>query len=310
MVALLLSLMLAALPTGGDPAGFTADNISEGVYLMRASEQRPDLVNSLLVVRQDGLLIVDAQPSPAAARELLAAVGKISSEPVRYLIYSKPQAEAVGGASAFPESVLTIASAACAAALADPDYDFSLEQRLRAGDPEGWEAPERRAPDLVLTARAELTDPINEVRLLPIAHARSEGDMLVLLPGEKIVYAGSLLPADRNPFAADATVGGWLNALNKIAELAPTMVLPSRGEAVEARIVRARRDGFAWIRGQVEEEFVQRINPARMPERIMSRPDAAEYFDLEAEPSFVAGLIERAVGEAIEHRRKRGLWED
>jgi len=310
MVALLLSLMLAALPTGGDPAGFTADNLSEGVYLMRASELRQDLVNSLLVVRQDGLLIVDAQPSPAAARELLAAVGKISSAPVRYLVYTTPQAEAVGGATAFPESVLTIASSTCAAALADPEYDFSLEQRLRAGDPEDWKAPERRAPALVLTARIDLIDPINDVRLLPLGHARSEGDMLVLLPTDKIIYVGSLLPADRNPFAADATVSGWLNTLNKIAELAPALVLPSRGEAVEARIVRVRRDGFAWIRGQVEEEFVQRINPARIPERIMSRPDAAKHFDLEAEPSFVAGLIEIAVEEAIEHRRKRGLWDE
>ena len=273
MVALLLSLMLAALPAGGDPAGFTADNLSEGVYLMRASEQRPDLVNSLLVVRRDGLLIVDAQPSPAAARELLAAVGKISSAPVRYLIYTKPQAEAVGGASAFPESVLTIASDACAAALADPAYDFSLEQRLRAGDPEGWKAPERRPPALVLTSRIDLADPVNDVRLLPISPAKSEGDMLVLLPGEKIIYVGSLLPADRNPFAADATVGGWLNALNKIAKLAPAMVLPSRGEAVETRIVRERRDGFAWVRGQVEELFVQRVNTARMPELILA-PDS------------------------------------
>jgi glyoxylase-like metal-dependent hydrolase (beta-lactamase superfamily II) len=311
MLALaLLLLTLTATPAGAAGAGFTADAVAEGVYLMRAAAGRQDLSNSLVVEQQDGLLIVDAQPTPAAARELLEAVGKISSKPVRYLVYSKPQAEAVGGASAFPESVLTIASDGCAAALEDPAYDFSLQLRLRVGNPEGWEPPARRSPTLVIAAQTTLVDAVNSVRLFPIGHAQTEGDMLVLLPDEKIVYAGSLLTLDRNPFAADANVGGWLNALNRIATLAPNLVLPARGAAVEARIVRERRDSLAWLRGQVEKSFADKVNPARMPEQILSLPDAATYFDLEAEPSFAAGLVERAIAEAIGQRRKRGLWQE
>jgi hypothetical protein len=79
---------------------------------------------------------------------------------------------------------------------------------------------------------------------------------------------------------------------------------------VEARIVRERRDSIAWLRGQVEKEFAEKIHPARMAERILSFPDTAKYFDLEAEPFFVPDMIERVIEEAIEQRRKRGLWRE
>ena len=310
MLASALLVTLAALPAGPVEPGFTADNISEGVYLMRAAEEREDLVNSLLVERQDGLLVINAQPTPAAAHELLQAIGKISSEPVRYVVYTKPQSDAVGGATAFPRSALIIASDDCAAALDDLQYDFSLEARLRAGDPEEWTPPERRLPTLRLTAQADLDDPLNSVRLMPIGPAQTTGDMLVLLPREKILFAGTLVPIDRNPFAADASASGWLMALNRIAKMAPSLVLPARGAGIETRIVRERRDAIAWLRGQVEREFQEKIHPARMPERIVLVPEAAKYFDLEADPSFIAGLIERVVADAIQERRKRGTWTD
>jgi glyoxylase-like metal-dependent hydrolase (beta-lactamase superfamily II) len=216
----------------------------------------------------------------------------------------------VGGATAFPGSALVIASDACATALEDQEYDFSLEARLRAGDPEEWTAPERRLPSLRLTAYADLDDPLNSVRLIPIGPAQTTGDMLVMLPRENILFAGSLVSTDRNPFAADASAAGWLNALNRIAKMAPSLVLPARGAGVETRIVRERRDAIAWLRGQVEQEFHEKIHPVRMPERIVELPEATKYFDLEADPSFIAGLIERVVADAIEARRKRGTWTD
>jgi cyclase len=310
MVALALLLSLIGAPATAEEAGFTPDNLGEGIYLMRAAEERGDLVNSLVVERGDGLLIVDAQPTPEAAQELLAAIGSMSSEPIRYLVYSSPLMEAIGGASAFPESVLVIASENCAGLLEDPEYDFSSRARLQAGHPEDWTPPAIRTPALTLTAKADLADSVNTVQLLPIGHAQTGGDMIVVLPGEKIIYAGSLLPADRNPFAMYAHVGGWLNALNKIAKAAPNLVLPSRGSAVDARIVRQRAEGLAWLRGQVEEAFVQQINTARMPEKILALPDTSKYFDLDAEPSYLQGLVERVVEEAVEHRRKRGLWNE
>jgi hypothetical protein len=47
-----------------------------------------------------------------------------------------------------------------------------------------------------------------------------------------------------------------------------------------------------------------------MPERIVLLPETAEYFDLDAEPSFLAGMIERVIADAIQEQRKHGTWTD
>ncbi len=292
------------------PGPFTAERLAEGVFLMRPADDRTDLTNSLVIDRKDGLLVVDSQPTPAAAGELLAAIASLSPKEVRYLAISHPHSESAGGASAFPDSTLIAASEVCKSLLDDAEFDFGAEVRERFEKPEEWKPPERVAPTLVVTARTTLDDPSNPVELSPLQHAHTAGDMLIVLPKADIVYAGSLLPLDRNPYSEDADIGGWVKALNRIAGMAPALVVPLRGPAVEPMELRRRRDGFAWLRGQVEECFINQINPHRMPQHILALPDAAKYFDLEAEPSFLEGMVMRSAEEGIEHRRKRGVWEE
>jgi glyoxylase-like metal-dependent hydrolase (beta-lactamase superfamily II) len=304
---------MASAATAVEPEAskaFEVDTLTEGVFLMRPAEERFDLTNSLVIERTDGLMIVDAQPTPAAARELLAAVAELSPLPVRYLAISHPHSESAGGASAFPESTLVIASEGCKIMLGDPEFNFGAEARELSGDPESWQPPERVSPTLVVTARTVLDDPKHPVDLRPISTAHSPGDMLLILPTAEIVYAGALLPIDRNPYSEDANIGGWIGVLNRISRMAPSLVVPLRGPAVEPPELRRRRDGFAWLRGQIEECFINQINPYRMPHHILALPDAAKHFDLEAEPSFLEDMVMKSAMEGVEHRKKRGAWEE
>jgi glyoxylase-like metal-dependent hydrolase (beta-lactamase superfamily II) len=277
---------------------------------MRPAEDRPDLTNSLVVERNDGLLVVDAQPTPQAARELLAAIAGLSTNPVRYLVISHPPAESAGGISAFPQSTLVAGSEGCKWLLDDPEFDFGAEARLLSKKPDEWQPPQRIAPTLVVSARTLLDDPKHPVELNPLQHAHTAGDMLIDFPKAEIIYAGALVPLDRNPYSEDADIGGWLNALNRISRMKPVLVVPLRGEAVDPAEMRLRRDDFAWLRGQVEECFINGINPYRMPQHILALPDAAKHFDIAAEPSFLEGMIMRSVEEGIAQRKKRGIWEE
>jgi glyoxylase-like metal-dependent hydrolase (beta-lactamase superfamily II) len=292
------------------PGPFNAETLADGVYLIRPAHGRPDLANSLVVERDDGLLVVDAQPTPGAAGLLLAAIARLSPKPVRYLVISHPHSESAGGASAFPDSTLIAASEACRLLIDDAEFDFGAESRLLSGNKGEWQPPERVAPTLVVTATTTLDDPNNPVEMNPLQPAHTAGDMLIVLPKANIVYAGALLPLDRNPYAEDADIGGWLNALNRISRMAPELVVPLRGPAVDPVELRRRRDGFAWLRGQVEECFINQINPHRMPHHILALPDASKHFDLEAEPSFLEGVVMKSAMEGVEHRKKRGVWEE
>lgn len=311
--AILFAILLSAVNVAAEqqrPGPFNADTLADGIHLMRPADGRPDLANSLVIERDDGLLVVDAQPTPGAARALLAAIAQVSAKPVRYLVISHPHSESAGGASAFPESTLIAGSESCKELLDDPEFDFGAEAKLLSGQKGEWQSPQRVAPKLVVTAKTTLDDPNNPVELSPLQPAHSGGDMLIVLPKAGIVYAGALLPLDRNPYSEDADIGGWVNALNFISRMTPVLVVPLRGPAVEPVELRRRRDGFAWLRGQVEECFINQMNPHRMPQHILALPEVTKYFDTEAEPSFLEGMVMRSADEGVENRRKRGAWEE
>jgi glyoxylase-like metal-dependent hydrolase (beta-lactamase superfamily II) len=313
------TLVLAACPASAVSAtdsavtspqqtgAFLAEQLAEGIHLMQPASGRTELSNSLVVAREDGLLVVDAQASPDAARELLEAIGQISSKPVRYLVLSHAHAEAAGGASAFPKSTLVIGTLGARDALRDPQFDFGAEVRARSENPRRWEAPEIRSPVLVIHARTELEDPVNEVELLPLGHAHSPTDLMVLLPNQNILYAGAVLFPDRNPYAAAASAGGWLGVLNHISKIQPAVVIPLRGEPLDVRSVRVERDSLAWVRGQVELGFIEQVPPEQLTDWVLESEELGRHFDRDASPSFVRILIDRVVEDAVEHRKKRGL---
>lgn len=292
----------------GAPQTFRQVQLAEGVSLFRPPDDRVDLTNALVIEREDGLLVVNAQPSPGAAELFLSELRRHTKRPVRYLVLPHPHAEAAGGASAFPRDTLVIGTHGCKEALQDPTFDFAAEARPRSAKPGTWTEPPRRSPTLVLHARTRLDDPRIPVELLPLPPAHTAGDMLVQLPVENIIYGGAVVFADRNPYAAGGQIGGWLGALNNIAKTAPAAVVPLRGPALDARELRVLRDSFAWLRGRVELGFIEGLTAEELPDWVLQDPEElGRQFDLEARPSFVMSVIDQAVEDAVQARRKRGL---
>jgi glyoxylase-like metal-dependent hydrolase (beta-lactamase superfamily II) len=308
-IALVLGLACVAALAAGDAPGsdfFAADQLSEGVWLLRPRHERADLGNALLVERQDGLLVVESQGSEQAGRLLVEAVRSLSDKPLRYLVLSHAHAESAGGASAFPDATLVIATVGTRDALLDPSFDFGAEVRARTDPPSAWVAPRKRMPVMVIYARTELEDPLNEVELVPLGHTHTETDLMVRLPNQNIVYAGALLFPDLNPYAADGKIGSWLSALNYVAKTSPALAIPLHGQPIDVRGVRSERDAFAWLRGQVELAFVDQVEVPRMVDWVMASETFAQRFDLDASPSFLRTLVERVVEEAVAERKKHG----
>ncbi len=293
-------------PRNATASPFEVTTPVEGVHLFRPPGPAGPRTNSLVVEREDGLLVVDAQPSPEAARELLKAVAAVSAKPVRYLVLTHSHADAAGGASAFPASVLVIASSASRDALADPSYDFGAEARLRAGA-NPWKEPARPRPTLVLPGPATLDDPRHPVVILPVRQSHSRGDLLVQLPHAGVVAIGDLVSGLRNPYGGDAVVDSWMATLNDIANMRPEVVMPLRGPAITARDVRLQRDALLWLKGEVHRGFVDQVPTGKIPERALQSPALRNYFDPAATPSFITGVAEQIVRETQEYRRKRGI---
>ena len=78
-----------------------------------------------------------------------------------------------------------------------------------------------------------------------------------------------------------------------------------QGPATDPNPLRKQRDSLAWLNGQVESSFMDRLPLEKIVERALTAPGGAERFDLSASPSFYEGLVRQAVRESVELRRKR-----
>lgn len=275
--------------------------LAKGVTLVRD----PAGTNTLVVERSDGLLLVDAQGTPEKGKALLEVLPGISPKPVRWIVATQPHLESWGGASAFPGAVL-VASRGAREALDDPGFDPSAEYRARF--PGAAASPPPPRPTLLLQAFSLLDDPERPVELIPLPRAHSGGDLVVRLPNEKLVHVGDLVAPDRNPRAGpDARIAGWITQLNEVASFAPSIVVATRGRAVGDADLRRQREAIAWIRSNVAQAFVDLVKAGEIPARLEALPAFSTYFDAQASPALARTLVERAVEEAIEERRRRGL---
>jgi glyoxylase-like metal-dependent hydrolase (beta-lactamase superfamily II) len=307
--AFLFAVLVVAAGPGAADGPFKVDTLVEGIHLFHPGASDAARTNSLVVEREDGLLVVDAQPTPAAAQELLAEIGRRFAKPVRFLVLTHPHADAAGGASAFPSTALVVASKGFLDAVGDASFDFGAEARERSAEPDRFVEPTRVRPTLVSPAPFTLDDRRFRVEILPIAKlpTHSSGDLAVWIPSAGVLAAGDVVWPSSNAYSRGANISNWLVSLNGLLDLRPTTVVALRGAAVDPRRVRVLRDAFAWIRGQVEDAFVNGSPSGKIADRILESPHSAKFLDLEATPSWVRQMIDQAVAEAVEYRVKHGL---
>jgi len=295
-----LVLLLALSAIAGD--AFRVETLADGVLLFRPDDGDATRVNSLVVERDDGLLVVGAQPTPAAARELLASIAERIGKPVRYVVLPHSHAEASAGVSAFPQTALPIASREFAQALGDAEYDYGAEMRVRATGSAAWVEPERPRATLILDASVTLADPRNEIALVPQGGRHSAGDLVVSLPQAGITFFGAMAFPDGRPYGEEASIKRWISSLSQLLRHPPRLLIPLRGPAIDAETIRAQRAALGWLRARTADCFAERLDDEESVRRLLAEEDLARHFDPKSE--FLPGLIGQTLAEITADARK------
>jgi cyclase len=85
---LLLPVLAVLLLPLTAAASFEVERIADGVYVARRTEPPGLMVdaNSVFIVNEQDVVVVDANVGPSSAKEVLAALRKITAKPVRYVV--------------------------------------------------------------------------------------------------------------------------------------------------------------------------------------------------------------------------------
>ena len=216
----------------------------------------------------DGILLVDSQYAPLTDK-LVAAIRRVSAQPIRFLVDTHVHPDHVGGNENFAKLGATI--------FARDQLRYRLEHPNPAPDGSpGKVAPAQALPVVTYNASLSIHVDGEDVRLLPVVAAHTDGDTVVSFPGHDILAVGDIFRSVGYPYADLASGGslaGILEGLSEIVDRAgpATKIIPGHGPIVDRDAVLAQRDVILALRGRVAKLVEQ---GKTLDEIIATRPTA------------------------------------
>lgn len=238
------------------------------------------------LVGPDGVFIVDAQYSQMTD-PIVAAIRKLTDEPLRFLVNTHVHADHTGGNENFAKLGVTL--------MARP----ALRDRLaHPAPPAAGANPTPPAPSMALpivTYDAPLTLHMNgeDVELIPVPVAHTDGDTAVRFLIADVLMTGDVFRSTGFPnidLANGGSLNGVLAALATFAALAGpnTAIVPGHGPIVKRDAVVAHRDMVLAIRDRVRPLVMQ----GKTVDEVLAAKPTADY---DAKTGNVAGSAERFV---------------
>lgn len=230
----------AGVAATAGPALRRMEQVAPGVYMLRGLDGELDeqtlgrTGNAGFIVGPRGVVVVDTGVSYRHGQELLAAIGSVTSLPVRRVFVTHARQEFVFGAAAFRERGLPVAMQARTARLMQARCDGCLKTLNRVLGEEVMRGTTMFKPDIEFDDPGEVSAATSEaigrpVRVLTYGHSSGPGDIALLDASSATLFAGGLADHRRVPDVQDADMAGWRRALGGLSALGVRRLVPGHG---------------------------------------------------------------------------------
>jgi cyclase len=196
----------------------------------------------------DGVLMVDAQFAPLADK-IAAAIKQISDGRIRFLINTHVHGDHTGGNEAVGKTGAVIMARE------------HLRERLAKPAPgangqPGVPAPAAALPVVTYDAPVTIHMDGEDVQLIPVPAAHTDGDTMVYFPNANVIMIGDYYRSTGYPNidrANGGSMNGMLAGFDAAIKLArpDTKIIPGHGAIVDKTAVAAHRDMMIAVRDKV-----------------------------------------------------------
>jgi len=212
--------------------------------------------NSLIVVTNQGVLVADAQGSVAKTKRMVEEIGKLTTQPIRYVVICADHMDHIAGNSAFPRDVTFIAHPTSKAVI----------ERAAPRLAQNGSAPIPVPQETVADKRTITLGGI-EMQILFLGRAHTGGDLQVYLPKQDLLFMSEVFFNRLYP-----SVGGsksarpieWIATLKRSEQMNPRIVVPGHGFVDDQPVLKEELVNFRRSLENLVAES-RRLHDAKVP---------------------------------------------
>jgi cyclase len=285
-------------------------DLGDGVYAYLQPDGSWGWSNAGLVVDGDASLLVDTLYDLKLTAEMLEAMRHATpaAQAIDTVVNTHANGDHCWG-NQLVEYAEIVASRRCASEMAElppsllagvmasPPAGATGELLQRMFGPFDFSDIEVVPPTTVFDGELTLLVGDTEVRLIEVGPAHTKGDVIVHVPGRRVVFTGDILFHGGHPIVWAGPVANWVAACDRIIDLAPDVVVPGHGAVCDTRAVAAQRDYFSFVTREVTPRAEAGMTPLDAARDI----DLGEYAELGERERFVVNVaaVYRDLGHAV-----------
>lgn len=215
------------------------------------AEQKPDTVelakniygfcstsdpNCGFIVGDDSVLAIDARATPSLARDMIAAIRKVTDKPLKFLFLTHYHAVRALGASAFGADMIFSSTDTLdllrERGEADKASEIGRFPRLFKGLEE---IPGLTMPTATFSGTFSFWHGQREVQFRQLGRAHTKGDTICHIPSEGVVFTGDLVENRCGVYMGDGYLRDWLETLERLRAIDAVAAVPGRGAPMMSR---------------------------------------------------------------------------
>ncbi len=212
--------------------------LADDVYLFRHQFHQ-----SIFITTPKGVIVTDPISSDAATW-LKAEITTLTTQPVRYVIYSHHHNDHITGGSVFAETAFFVShSAARRELLKEPD-------------------PLIPVPELTFTDRMFIDLGGKHVELIYTGRNHSDNSLVVLIPQNRLLFAVDFIPVETVAYRTMRSdyPDEWIESLKQVEGLDFDILVPGHGKIGKKEHVQRFRGYLEDLRAVVQEQVLKGIS--------------------------------------------------
>lgn len=227
--------------------------IKDGIYVYAG--QLND-ANVTIIQAQEGIVLIDTGQTPKDSHVVMAALKKLTSQPVRFIIHTEPHSDHTVGNFVFSPPAIIVAHEGATDSMKKAYNPATIEKRM-AASPEMRDAYKgfRLVPPH-LEYRDKMTLNVGErsLELYYLRNVHSEADTAIWLPKERVIFTAASVTVKRfgnhRPFVS---IPDTLSAIKMMKGLNPEIVVPGHGDPGTAKILDDMEKYYTLLLERVSE---------------------------------------------------------